>query len=514
MTVDVARTRGSVRFDLPQLERRALELLQDDDLAALLPHLDELLEEDLRGRPRVRLLVALLLAQQQANDPRVDQLARAAWRSFQRARDQEGLALAAYVQGRIADSRGDLEAAADWWSRSREVSGDAAPLKEDGLVEVGVRAWERSDLPTARRLGEESVELSRSRANPAEETRATALLAMLAMHEGDFGQAERLSSAGLAALDEEAAVPTVGLLYCARGAVAAHRGQAEDALANFALALEAAEQHDDAALKGLALALRSEHCPELPVNERLREAWAATALLAGSWPWWSRMAVRAVAVAAGESGDREASAEAVESLLSDDIDGMERGRALLVKAANAARFGDEDPVPILEQAYALLEGADARFWAARAALEASAVDVANAERWRDKAAALSNGDVAFVRLLRTDHELRLDHEDGGRVLLDGEPVQFLTRHAELTVYLLALAGPEGMDTSDLATRLWPEAPARRHRPRLRTCLWQIRKAVGDEHWRLRRDRTHVYFEVGADEFDRDGIEALVDTFEL
>ncbi|MBI2705683.1 MAG: hypothetical protein HYX32_10400 [Actinobacteria bacterium] len=514
MTVGVWGTGAAARLDLSRLEARALELLQEDDLADLVPHLDDLLERDLRGRPRVRLLVALALAQQAGNDPRVDQLARAAWRSFQRARDREGLALTAYVQGRIADARGDLEAAAEWWARSRAVSGGvAAPVREEGLVDVGLRAWERSDLLTARRLGEESIQLSRARDNTDEATRAVALLAMLAAHEGDFGRAEQLVDAELAAVDENR-VTTVGLLYCVRAVIAGHRGRHGDAEVAFEQALDAVERNSDAAMKGVVLAQRSELLTDRPSADRLREAWAASALLAGAAQYWSRMAVRAVAVAAADDGDREASDQAIESLLADDIDGMERGRALFVKANNNVRFGGETPVELFEESFSCLQRANANVWAVRVALAAAACDTENAERWRDRAASLSNGDEAFVRLLRTGRELQLDHEGRGQVVIDREPVQFLTRHAELTVYLLALAGKEGIDTGDLANRLWPDAPPRRHRPRLRTCLWQIRKAVGEEHWRLRRDRSRVYFDVDPHEFDRDGLEALVARFAL
>jgi tetratricopeptide (TPR) repeat protein len=511
LTVDVFRT-GQVRLDLAQLETHALELLQDDEFAAFSSHVDELLDDDLRGRPRVRLLVALALAQREPDDPRVDQLARAAWRSFQRARDREGLSLAAYVQGRIADARGDLEGTAEWWSRSREVSADAAPLQEHGVVDVGFSAWERSDLPTARRLGAEGVELSRSRDNVAEATRAHALLALLATHEGKFDEAERVIAEALADVDEDT-VTTAGMLHCIWGAIAAFRGQNEVAEVEFAKALEAADRHDDPILKGVTLAQRAELLTTRSPEDRLREAWAASALTAGSGPW-SRVSVRAVAVSAAAAGDQEASEEAVETLLADSIDGMELGRALFLRANNAAMFGTESPLGLYEQAYAALTSANANFWAASVALAAAEHDEEHRERWRDRAASLSNGDEAFVRLLRTEHRLQLRHTDGGAVLIDDEPAQFLTRHAELTVYLLALAGKEGMDTSDLATRLWPEAPVRRHRPRLRTCLWQVRKAVGDEHWRLRRDRKRVYFETDPHEFDRAGLEKLVENFEL
>jgi DNA-binding SARP family transcriptional activator len=84
------------------------------------------------------------------------------------------------------------------------------------------------------------------------------------------------------------------------------------------------------------------------------------------------------------------------------------------------------------------------------------------------------------------------------VRLRGEPVTFLTRHAELAVYLLALAGPGGILADDLGEMLWPSAPPARRRPRLRTLLWQVRTALGTHGWRVRRsDSTIVLHPDGA-----------------
>jgi len=506
--VDDAQTGEPCRLNLADLERRLPELLDDDRLSALDTIREKLLTEDLRGRPKARLLTALLLARHEKSDPRVDRLTRAAWRNFQRSHDREGMALAAYVQGRIADTRGDLGSAADWWSRSLEVSGERAPLRERGLLETGVRAWGHGDLQTAHRLGDESLDLARTRGNAEGETQANALLAMLAMHEGEFDKAEEIVSATLASLVDES-VSASGLLYCVQAAIAAHRGHQAAAQEHFDEALRVADRNGDTDLRGLVLAMRAELCVNRRIEDRLREAWAASGLLAGALPWWRRMAVRAVAEVSALHGDREASDEAIESLLAEDIDGVERGRALLAKAVNRLRFGDGDPLPYLEQSYGVFEGAGARYWAARVAIETSAVDVDNTALWRDRAAALSNGDIAFVRLLRTGRRLELDDVDGGRVLVDGEPVQFLTHHAELAVYLLALAGRAGMDRAELATRLWPDASPSRQRPRMRTCLWQIRRALGEEHWRLRSDGTRAFFEVDEDGFDRAAIAAVV-----
>lgn len=468
LTVDVERARGRARDDLVELDEQAYELIRGDGLEAVAPRLEELVGQDLRGRPRVRLLVALLLASEDPDDPRVDRAARSAWRGFQRSRDRDGMALAAFVLGRIADRRGDLEGAAAWWARSRAVSGGDAPVDEVGLVQSALRALEQSDLLTARRLGEEAIELSRSRENQVDEVRGIALLAMLATHEGDFEAAETLAESVLEDFDES--VPTVALLHGVKAVIAAHRGRIGAADQSFARMIEVATRHGDTATRGVGLAQRVELLADRPVEDRVREAWTATALLAGNQPW-SRLATRAVAVATADAGDRESSEQAIESLLAiEGIDGTERGRALLIRASNARRFGGGDPKPLYEEAYRCLLESNARYWAARAAMCAAECDGRDGGNWRDRAAALSNGDEAFVRLLRTEHALRIDSTGGGQVVIDGQPVQFLTRHAELALYMLALAGRDGIGVTELATRLWPSAPPGRYRPRLRTCL--------------------------------------------
>lgn len=81
------------------------------------------------------------------------------------------------------------------------------------------------------------------------------------------------------------------------------------------------------------------------------------------------------------------------------------------------------------------------------------------------------------------------------VELGGEPVRFPTRHAELAVHLLAMAAPHGMPAESLCEWLWPDAGPRRG-PRLRTLLWQVRAALGDEAWRVQRRGRSLALEVG------------------
>ena len=83
----------------------------------------------------------------------------------------------------------------------------------------------------------------------------------------------------------------------------------------------------------------------------------------------------------------------------------------------------------------------------------------------------------------------------GAVTIDGSPVRFATRHAELFVYLLALAGPEGLPRDSVIAALWPDVEILSARPRLRTALWQVRRALGDHAWRVGRERGVVMLDL-------------------
>ena len=75
--------------------------------------------------------------------------------------------------------------------------------------------------------------------------------------------------------------------------------------------------------------------------------------------------------------------------------------------------------------------------------------------------------------------------------LDGEPVRFPTRHAELIVYLLALAGSDGLSKEELTEAVWPAVEPPGALPRLRTALWQVRRALGSHAGRIERERGSV-----------------------
>lgn len=83
-----------------------------------------------------------------------------------------------------------------------------------------------------------------------------------------------------------------------------------------------------------------------------------------------------------------------------------------------------------------------------------------------------------------DIVIRLDRSPV--MLVNNDPIQFVTRHAEQTFRLLAWMSPDGIDAKELAAYLWPGVDPKKCSPRLRTLLWQIRKSIGDGPPKLRR----------------------------
>jgi len=78
------------------------------------------------------------------------------------------------------------------------------------------------------------------------------------------------------------------------------------------------------------------------------------------------------------------------------------------------------------------------------------------------------------------------------VWVGNDRLKFPTHRAELAVFALALAGPAGLHQEVLTERLWPAAPADRGQARLRTLLWQVRRTLGEDAWRLQRRGRRVF----------------------
>jgi len=127
-----------------------------------------------------------------------------------------------------------------------------------------------------------------------------------------------------------------------------------------------------------------------------------------------------------------------------------------------------------------------------------------------RARRLSTDDPAYVRLWAHRPVLRVELLAATpRVLIGGRRAEFRARRSELLVYLLALAGPDGVDADRLCEQLWPGTPSQRARPRLRTAVWDARLGLATEAWRIRRTPTRLVLDLEGAEFDRAEATALV-----
>lgn len=87
------------------------------------------------------------------------------------------------------------------------------------------------------------------------------------------------------------------------------------------------------------------------------------------------------------------------------------------------------------------------------------------------------------------------------VHLGGRPVRLATRHTQLAVYLLAIAGSEGIPGTQLIDTLWHGVAPHRGASSMRTMLWQMRRGFEHEAWRVRRQRGVVLLDLDGARLD-------------
>jgi DNA-binding SARP family transcriptional activator len=99
--------------------------------------------------------------------------------------------------------------------------------------------------------------------------------------------------------------------------------------------------------------------------------------------------------------------------------------------------------------------------------------------------------------------LRLEAFGPGLIICAGRPLRARQRNAERAVFLLALAGRPGMHAEELADRLWPGGCVEQRKllGRIRTLLWELRRALGPQAWRLERDGPVVRLDTFGIRFD-------------
>ena len=281
------------------------------------------------------------------------------------------------------------------------------------------------------------------------------------------------------------------------GAVLASlRGNSDEAERGFldALALSGGQSVDEARVIAYSMraAFASDGLPERALDDvgRARELSSAVgnnelAAVTSIGEGW----------ALSELGKLEEAARVLQDATQNLPDSLGRSVAQLRLAEVELMMGDRRSArSSVDTARETFLKAEARYWAARAALLTGAIDRDRGGRWLKLARELALPDPAYDRLFLPEGMLSIDLSAKGSVRRDGEPVVFLTRHAEAAVRLLAMSGPEGMSVQRIAEIFWPGVTLERQRARLRTLLWQARNSLGADAWRVQRQHDVVVFD--------------------
>jgi len=327
-----------------------------------------------------------------------------------------------------------------------------------------------------------------------------ALLGLCAFWAGDFAALDEMLEiasrlVGPGPWSDEIAARVV-LQRSLSAVLASLRGQRDEAESQFAAALapSGGQAVDEARVVAYSMraALASEGFPDRALEDvqRARELSAALgkqelAAVAAIGEGWAH----------SELGQLDQAAQVLQAASAELPGNLERSVAQLRLAEVQLRMGDRASArATVDAARETFLEADARYWGARAVLLTGAIDRDRGGRWLKLARELSLADPAYDRLFLPEGSLTINVSAPASVLRDGAPIEFLTRHAEAAVRLLATAGSNGMSSRTLSDVFWPGIPEERQRARLRTLLWQARNSLGADAWRVQRQRDLVVFD--------------------
>jgi len=490
-----------------QLDKAAPELISAGRPARLREQVGELARLDVAGHPWAELLIACVRWDAAPGSRAAWHQARSARAAFQVDGDRRGEAFACFVLGCWTLTVGKLDEAGRLFGLSRELAGRDVPGCEMTLVHCGLGSYAEGRLDRAIALSEEAVAIARIRGTSRAEASALVNLGFFRLWTGEFGTALRALEAAEDAFGE-VTDPfdrfEAPLCLAAQGVLWALRGDDSQAEASFARALSLAEQIGDGWYEGIARALRAEFTAQAdPRRARLDAAAAIRLLDDRNEQWWRLWASQAAGVAAREAGMPIAGEIALREVLSEVQTPLERARTQLELGETLRRLGRADEAAALfEEAATTFKAAGARYWAARCYV-GLARTASNATAWMARARCGDIKDLAYQRLFRGERSLSLAAFGAGSVLRSGSVVEFRSHNAERALFSLAMAGSGGMHAEELADRLWPDVtPDRAHvLGRIRTLLWDIRKGLGADAWRIKRSGPHISFEAADVAFD-------------
>jgi len=500
-------TEGSLEQHLRDLDSAALDLLAGGRTDSAVPDPDRFSTADFSNHPWAELVVAAALAHARRDADAESRLSEAEQR-FRQLEDRRGLGWVRFVRATMALGRGQLDRLADHLDHVRVLLDGDDRFPADGLAHLGLVAFYRGDVREATLLAEQALGLARSTGNRRHEGTALVYLGYFEFWRGRFARVERLADA---AEDIYADMPDphdafeLPLVLALRAALHAVRGNMEQADAQYDAALRAAVDLGIEWFEAIVLAQRSHFMGTFePRRSRNDARRSFDRLVEMGDEWWQVWALRAQGIVETALGNH-GSAQSVLTRALDRSPGPQE-RALTLIALGNDRLEAGDPIGAaesLKESIAAAQEVDVAYLVAWAASVLARAEPDHAEEWFQVVREHDDGDAAYEQLLQTDLRVAMLGDAG--VWRASAPLRFATRHAEAALYSLALADDHTLHDEVLAERLWPDAAADRVGGRLATVVWQIRRGLGPDAWRLRRQNGLVSLDCRGVDLDVDSL---------
>ena len=449
-----------------------------------------------RRRPWALLAVAAALIASDPRDPEALATIRSAERGFRYANDAEGLGYAAYVDGTRWLGLGEHREAASRWRDVRECLGDRSPVSTNALAHLSLAAYHAGAPMEAAAVADEAVGLARIRLDRRGEGRALVYRSLADLALGDLDRCWAASvAADVAFAETEEAVSLFEWPLVPLGRVAVHgfRGEYEAGQLEACEALSRARRVGIVWYQGIALAMRAEFCAPADPPKAVADARRALELLRATGDqWWENAALRALGSATALAGHPSGAVRLLEEAITSSPSPFENARCCLALAEVLVANGQiSDAQPLLHHSRTVFHEAGAKLVLCQTLRLLAATSPERAPTFRAEAGAMATDDAAYDRVLDTgwpEAAVRITVRcmEPLSVAIDGEELSFMTENARRALFILALSGSAGLHQEELSEHLWPGAPATRVGQRLRTLLWQVRKALGSEAWRLER----------------------------
>lgn len=492
---------------LAELDRIAPDLIGSGRPVRYADQVSALAARDLHGHPWARLLVACMMWDADCTDGRARVQALAALRAFRRRGEPRGEGYACWVLGNWAVMRGEIAAAGRWWDKAHPLVGAAAPASEIVLSHRGLAAYAEGRLGVAIAMAEEAVAVARLRGQSRQEATALVNVGVFRLWTGDFPAALVAFHAAEDAFDT-VADPfdryELPLCLAGRGVLWTLRGDHPRAEQDFTRALDVARLVREPLLEAIVRTVRADFTAAADPRRAGQDVrWALAELDRRGERWWRVWAEFASGVAALAAGMPGAAVTTLRDVLSHHQPPLERARTQLRLGEALLRTGAPGEAgPAFRAAAGVFEAAGARYFAACAYVGLSEADPAGAGDWISRARRTAGADPAYHALFRDTSTLRLVAFGAGTVIHCGQPIRLRTDNAAQALFLLALAGPGGMHAEQLAEYLWPDRVDRvRLLARVRTLLWDLRRGLDADAWRLQRRGPVLTLDITGVSFD-------------